>query len=395
MDDRKVAEYLKNYKVVICDEDASFAIALMNYINRNRRLPILAMVFTDSRRLQEYLISHSVDLLVMDEAIGWQESDVVSETDAGQESDAVSKADVGQEPYILSAAEKRKRQNVKWQTATQIPILWLLRSEAVLQEKDEERVVISKYSKASVLVKRMLELLGTEKMVMGNVQDGISVAVYSPIGRCGKTRLAESLCRYWNIQDAEGNGKYGRSIYLGLEEYGRGGGEAVMETLLYYLKQRSEKLEAQLKTWIQVQSGFDSIPSADCYQELRELDAADIKWLTETLRRAGGYRYLVADIGGGSLADLNILQVFDVIYLPYLQEETVQKKLEVFCNCRRLINNWNEFAKKCYPIAVEDILKKAEGISEMEKGRMNGSLQNLQAWMEERRKGGEEEEWQR
>lgn len=385
---------MKNYKVVICDEDASFAISLMNYINRNHKLSILAMVFTDSRRLQEYLVSHSVDLLVMDEAIGWQEPDAVSETDAGQELDAVSKADVGQEPHILSEAEKRKRQNVKRQTATQIPILWLLRSEAVLQEKNKERVVISKYSKASVLVRRMLELLGSENPVLPNAQNGISVAVYSPIGRCGKTRLAEGLCRYWNMRTSEAGGEYGRSIYLGMEEYGKGIGEAGMETLLYYLKQRSEKLAVQLKALIQEQPGFDYIPGADCYQELRELDAEDVKWLTETIRREGCYRYLVADIGGGSLAELNILSVFDVIYLPYLQEETAQQKLEVFCNCRRLINNWNEFAKKCYPIDAEEIRKDTEGISKIERRRKNGSLQNLHAWIEERWKGGEQEEWQ-
>lgn len=337
---------MKNYKVVICDTDVSFAIALMNYINRNKNLPFLAMVFSDSRQLQEYLVSHSADLLVMDEEIVWQE-------------------------------------------VTQIPMLRMRRRESAMQEEDKKTVYISKYSKASVLVTRMLEVLGREKPVAVHIQDGTSIAVYSPIGRCGKTALAERLCEYWNTQGSETREEGVRSIYLGMEEYGSGSGKDVMETVLYYLKQRSEKLAVQVKALAREYKGFAYIPSADCYQELRELNAEDMRWLLESIRGSGGYQYPVADIGSGSLADLNCLSVFDVIYLPYLQEASAQHRIEVFSNCRRLMYDWNAFAEKCYPIDAGRIPEKAEGIRELEERRWSGSLPNLNAWMESRRKGEE------
>ena len=177
----------------------------------------------------------------------------------------------------------------------------------------------------------------------------------------------------------------GRSLYLGMEEYGSKG--VAMETVLYYLKQRSENLSMQIKALAQGQTGVDMIPSAGSYQELRELDAGDMEWLIRTICREGYYGHVIADIGTGSLADLRSLLAFDVIYLPCLQDREALLRLERFCDCMRRMDMWEELAQKCYPVDVEAVLSRENGIRELETARESSSLQTLWDRFQEQEKG--------
>lgn len=353
---------MKSYKVAICDTEPSFAIALMNYINRNAGIPILAMAFTGVEQLREYLAQHETDMIVMDETLFSQEA-------------------MG-ESAIRQWSEK----------LTSVSILILIKSGEQLT-LTEDITGISKYSPASVLVKRMLEILGREQVFIGSGREGIAVGIYSPIGRSGKSRLAHALCRYWSGQSGESyeSGMFtsGRILYLGMEEYGSRG--VAMETVLYYLKQRSENLSMQIKALAQIQNGVDVIPSADSYQELRELDAGDMEWLIRTICGEGYYEHVIADIGTGSLADLRSLLAFDTIYLPCLQDRESLLRIERFCDCMKRMDMWEEFAQKCYPVDVETVLNRENGIRELETAREAGGLQTLHDRFREQEKGEDSE----
>lgn len=349
---------MKCYKVAICDTEPTFAIALMNYINRNAGIPILAMAFTGVGQLQEYLVQHETDMIVIDETLFAQET-------VGGSS-------------IRQWSEK----------LTFVSMLILVKTGEQLT-LTEDITGISKYSPASVLVKKMLEILGRERAFIGNGQEGLAVGIYSPIGRSGKSRLAHALCRFWAGQ-TEGQHESdmftpGRSLYLGMEEYGSKG--VAMETVLYYLKQRSENLSMQIKALAQGQTGVDMIPSAGSYQELRELDAGDMEFLIRTICREGYYGHVIADIGTGSLADLRSLLAFDVIYLPCLQDREALLRLERFCDCMRRMDMWEELAQKCYPVDVEAVLSRENGIRELGTARESGSLQTLWDRFQEQEKG--------
>ena len=128
---------MKCYKVAICDTEPTFAIALMNYINRNAGIPILAMAFTGVGQLQEYLVQHETDMIVIDETLFTQET-------IGGSS-------------IRQWSEK----------LTSVSMLILVKTGEQLT-LTEDITGISKYSPASVLVKKMLEILGRERAFIGN-----------------------------------------------------------------------------------------------------------------------------------------------------------------------------------------------------------------------------------
>ncbi len=358
---------MKSYKVAICDTEPSFTIALMNYINRNAGIPILAMAFTGVEQLQEYLRQHETDMIVVDEAMVSEA--VAANQSCGKLSDEILES---------------------------VPVLLLLRSGEHPEESGEviSRSTngmtcgikgISKYSPASVLVKKMLEVLGQKRTFIGSGQEGVAIGIYSPIGRSGKSRLAGALCEYWSGQSENPSVDdivmSGRTLYLGMEEYGPEG--TAMETVLYYLKQRSENLSMQLKALAQTKMGYDFIPSAGCYQELRELGAEDMERLLQTICREGYYRQVVADIGSGSLAELKCLLAFDVIYMPYLQEQETQQRLEMFIHCVKRMDIWDDLNRRCYLVNVEEVLGKTDGVRRLEQARAAGSLSTLHSWSEQ------------
>lgn len=378
-----MAGFLKSYKVAICDTEPSFTIALMNYINRNAGIPILAMAFTGVEQLQEYLRQHETDMIVVDEAM-----------------------------VLGAAAADRSCGKLSDEILASVPVLLLLRSgehpegsgevigrsangmagglsDGLAGEVADKMVGkvkgISKYSPASVLVKKMLEVLGQKRTFIGSGQEGVAIGIYSPIGRSGKSRLAGALCEYWSGQpenpSVDDIAMSGRTLYLGMEEYGPEG--TAMETVLYYLKQRSENLSMQLKALAQTKMGYDFIPSAGCYQELRELSAEDMEWLLQTICREGYYGHVAADIGSGSLAELKCLLAFDVIYMPYLQEREARQRLEMFIHCVKRMGIWEDLNRRCYPVNVEEVLGKTDGVRWLEQARADGSLSTLHSWSEQ------------
>ena len=57
---------MKNYRIVLCDEEEKFVVPFMDYINRNARIPMVAMAFTEMQAAMDYIQEHSVDLIVAD-----------------------------------------------------------------------------------------------------------------------------------------------------------------------------------------------------------------------------------------------------------------------------------------------------------------------------------------
>ena len=129
-----------------------------------------------------------------------------------------------------------------------------------------------------------------------------SYAVISPIGRCGKTNLAVSLCM---------NDEVRGGLYVGMEEYSAfHDHEDVLANVIYLVKQRS--------------------PDLTGYIDALELDTEDMVWLIDEFRRWGRYTTVVFDMGQAVLKDLAILGAFDEIMVPELKDELSQDKLGMF-----------------------------------------------------------------
>lgn len=332
---------MKKYKVLLGDPEERFAVALMNYINCSTQLPFLAMAFTNPADIKAYLSEHKADLLVISSL--WK-------------------------AYWRSQSE------------TMQPLLWITEENYAQTEKEEEHL-ISKYSTGTEYVRCMLKLLSREHPLPGVGAGGSCIAVYSPVGRCGKTRLSQALC-----QGYTGHGMEGGGLYLGMEEYGNPDMEYhKMEELLYYIKQQAPNLSIKLKTLAQNMQGYDYIPSPLSYRELWELERADIAFLLNAIRQEGYYSLLVADIGAGSLIRPEILTEFDGIYLPYVRDKKAEGKVWAFCQVLKNLGLWKTLSEYCYPICMEDRELMPEEGRELEQDRQDGKLIALNRLYEERR----------
>ncbi|MDE7367305.1 MAG: hypothetical protein K2N24_08115 [Lachnospiraceae bacterium] len=328
---------MKNYKVLLCDGEEGFVVALMNYMNRNQSIPILAMAFTDVEQLMDYLKSHQGDLIVINNK--WKGDRIL---------DSVSS----------------------------IPVLWIVEEEAFGQEGWSGDNYISKYSSAPAYSRRMLRILSEQTIYTDGEGKGICMAVYSPLGRCGKTRLAHALCQAQTIHTEFPDCK---SIYMGMEEFGEVEDENHgMETLLYYIKQHIANLSMKIKSLAVEEREYDSIVSSLTYQELRELNREELRWFLDCIRKEGFYDLLVADIGSASLTSLELLAEFDVIYLPYFQSEYSKQKIGAFCRGLKQYGLWELFSDKCYPILWEKENGGVEKVRMLEQKRKTGGLTTLE-----------------
>lgn len=322
---------MKTYKVVLCDHEERYVTALMNYMNRMSKLPVVSMAFTDVDEMIMYLKEHKVDLIITE----------------------------------------RMPDSIKNTVNQATKILYIYASQESMQEGSTG---IFKYSPASEYVRSMLQVLSEEEQVVQSGVYGRCIAVYSPHGRCGKTMLAKGLSDYYCRQSMQKSA----SIYLGMEEYGcRMGDEHAMEELLYYIKQRAGNISMKTKALATKQYGYDLIAGYGSYEELRELTCSDIKWFLEAVRQEGLYERVIADIGSGSLSDLNILQYFDVVYIPRLQESDSEQKWRTFCVTLHNKELGEEVWNRWYPVYIEKNGISYQEIEKLELEREQGELRTM------------------
>ena len=174
--------------------------------------------------------------------------------------------------------------------------------------------LVFRYQNARILceeIKNVIEGLG-----MLSVKDKTSIAVYSPVSRCGKTSLlVEAVLRSpgW--------------LYVGMEDYGhlQGIDNAGADDFFYYIKER----EADMITGI-IQASNGVIPSPFSFFDTRGLDCHDLEWFFEVFEKLAGYRGVIFDIGLGIMLDFSMLSVFDIVIVPYINDEISLGKKERF-----------------------------------------------------------------
>jgi len=66
------------------------------------------------------------------------------------------------------------------------------------------------------------------------------------------------------------------------------------------------------------------------FADNRQILTEHISWLSDILRREGTYNRVVFDIGTGSLSDVSLLDSFDSVFVPVLNDMVSERKLKVF-----------------------------------------------------------------
>lgn len=271
---------IRQYKVGIIDADERYVQRLMQYINRDIKNPILALGFLTMETLEAYLKEHELDLLL-----------------AAGDMEVCSGENCREVLYFRTE-----------------------RPEAGLETGS-----IYKFSRADVILDKIVSRLKIEPRHAGT-ELYCTYGVISPVGRSGKTRLAMALCAFDEVRGG---------LYLGMEEYGEipdtdQRERDVMSNLFYLVKNRSEELIPYLEREMRQLDGFYMLPSPASYQDLRSITKADMIWMMDELVKWGRFTTIVCDIGGAALGDLSVLEVFDYLLMPVLEDEYSMKKTDAF-----------------------------------------------------------------
>lgn len=281
------------YRLGICDEDYHYVVNLMEFVNSYRTGGVRLVAFSSVQAMEEYLGNNYLDGALIGQGMS-------------------SGSDFLTAHSGLSI----------------IP----LTGERCLGLGE-----VYKYQSALLIIQAVLERLNVSispEPVIGKT----FYAVYSPLGRCGKTTLAKGL-----------GVNYKGSLYVGFEEFGSR--ESLGEEILYHIIFENPKLHELLRKVIPNQYGLREIKGILSYMDIRQLSRENLKWLKEQLLIGEDYDRVIFDIGGAVLSDLNILDVMDRIYVPVLEEEESRLKLQAFRELLRCVE-YREISKKLQYINV-------------------------------------------
>lgn len=279
-------------RIGILDEEKEYVEMLAAYLGRFGKGQWMTAAFTDWSVLHSYLSSGRLDIL------------------AGTNREELNKL---QQEYdgltLLWLSNQKNGQNDRQKGMAEVQSVYRYQSARMI----------------AVTIQNMVEqsslTLKTERQM---------VAIYSPVGRCGKTSLALEVVQ---------NKTYGKWLYIGMEDYSsfpmvEGNKKTPivqdmeynieMEDFLYYLK---EKQQEKILALIEQSGGI--IPSGRLLFDMRQITKEDMLWIRNILCQSG-FCGVIFDIGTGVLRDYDIFSVFDYLLIPYLPEEAAMFKKENF-----------------------------------------------------------------
>lgn len=219
-----------------------------------------------------------------------------------------------------------------------IPQIMVL-SEGNQVREGSEYYVIFKYQSAQSIVKEVLAQIAeddsicmAQKLVMKRAVE--LIGVYAPYGGAGVTEYAYSIAielakhyktLYVNMELFQGLDFLRKEKKAGKEEFQRG-----MSEVVFYLKQRKEKLALKLETAIVALDGIDHILAVEDYRDLYALSCEDIRRFLKVLLQQTDYERVVFDIGYLGDWTLYLMEQCTQLYMPRAVTDTQKSKKEAF-----------------------------------------------------------------
>jgi hypothetical protein len=284
---------LRIRSIGICDKDIDYASNLMDGINRLGDGELSASAFSDMEVLKEYAKHEDLDL-------------------------------------VLSSAD-----------IDGVRCIYLTDNPEVRQKSVSECGELYKYQSVTAMVREIRELF---KPVEVSVRKRCRfIAVYSPLGRCGKTRLAKALAAMDEVRGG---------LYIGMENFSEEYNDSDTD-ILYLLKQRSPDLGTALGKSVKQLSDFSVLYASGAYIDTHDVLGTDIEKLNQELDGLGRFSTVCYDIGSAAFTDLSIFSHFDLIYMPVLEDEVSKKKLRRFRQLAISMGMQETFSR-CVEIVVPD-----------------------------------------
>lgn len=165
-------------------------------------------------------------------------------------------------------------------------------------------------------------------LFVGNGVKAEILAVYSPLGRVGKTTFALTLGEilaekrkvlYLNLEDYNGfEGMFSQSY----------GGD--LSDLIYFARQKEGNLIFKLNGMIQTFQNLDYIPPAFSPSDLKDVSWKEWVWFLKELLLCGGYEILILDMGHQIEDRYQMLRQCRKVYMPVLEDSVSRSKVLQF-----------------------------------------------------------------
>lgn len=216
--------------------------------------------------------------------------------------------------------------------------IMLLSEENQVCERSEYYLIF-KYQSAQNIVKEVLSQIAEDDNICCAQKHTLKravelVGVYAPYGGCGVTEYALSM--------AEGLARHYKTLYVNMElfqgldflieegsvkpeDFQRG-----MSEVIFYLKQRKEKLALKLETIIVSLGEADYILGVEDYRDLYSLSCEDIRRFLKVLFQYTEYERIVFDIGYLGDSALYLMEQCSQLYMPQALTKTQKSKEDSF-----------------------------------------------------------------
>lgn len=234
--------------------------------------------------------------------------------------------------------------------------------EVVIYSDSASADGIYQYQPAEYIYDAMIGYLELEPVTnCGKADEKKICAVYSPLGRSGKTSFALAYARRHSF------------FYLGMEDYGiQGNNIHDMGEVLYHIRNRTENITDRVLNWIEEWNGVKMLGSPTLFQDIKLLSVEDYQWFFDRLRNTE-FPSVIVDMGTGCLMDFDIFQLFDCIYVPVLSGKSNQNKLDLFW--KLILEIYGEISDKFRVIEVPNMeWTSGEFLSLVKEKSKNGNL---------------------
>lgn len=257
--------------VGIAGQATGYWIKLMEYMNSQGRFD--AFVCTQEESMEEELKKRKPSVLFREQGFA---KDVVFQ---GQEVSFVPDKASREGIYLYQPADRIYEEMLRWMTKEQIC--------SELPERNEKYIF----------------------------------AVYSPLGRSGKTSFALAYAKKFSF------------FYIGMEDYGLPGeSEHNMSEILYHICNHKGRIaqivQESSETWQEIQM----LRAPILFQDLKQLSVQDYEWFFQQLRMEEKFPSVIVDLGTGCLSDFEMFTLFDKVYVPILNGQTEAGKMRTFWN---------------------------------------------------------------
>ncbi len=310
---------MKKQKFAILDMEEAYACNLMEYLADRQSVPFETLVFGSVEALRAFTEQSALDLLLV--------------------------------------SDKMMCDEIRHMNIRRIIVL----SEGEILQDHDEYPLVYKYQSSESLVAEVMSCYARQEMAQPAflAKKNMTVcAVYSPVGRCGKTCFALTMGQILAQNRTV--------LYINMEGYAGfsalldGRAPSDISDVMYFLRQNRGSVIMKLNSAVQKMGRLDYLPPAQSPQDLREIRMEEWSRLLEELAAYSSYETVILDVGNLVDEVFALLAQCDVIYMPTCADLLSKAKIEQYERLLREME-YTEILEKTHKLLLPFCMPPAQG----------------------------------